>query len=185
MFRRHGNHWVQQQKLLPPADAGSSFGSAVAINGDVILVGAPTSEPEGVFGAPSPDSHIASGNVYAFVRSHGAWNFATKLPRPTPAQDLQYWQFGLRILTEGDRAIISAGEFPSFLWADGVAFVYERSGNTVQPTALARFRDTHSMALAGRQLLLGSPYEGEEINEPFFVTAIGSADVYALPPTSH
>ncbi|HUF09018.1 MAG TPA: T9SS type A sorting domain-containing protein [Rhodothermales bacterium] len=48
VFRREGDTWVQEQKLLPDdGDANDRFGRSVAISDDVAIVGAPSAEGSG------------------------------------------------------------------------------------------------------------------------------------------
>src|SRR5688572_5417010 len=67
-FRRNSSgNWVQAQKLVPavPADG---FGTAVAIDRDMILVGAPSVDLEGGDrGSLTPDFDIAGGAVFGFL----------------------------------------------------------------------------------------------------------------------
>jgi len=59
-----GTRWEPQQKLRASDGAtGDSFGAAVAVAGDVALVGAPNDDDHG------PDT----GAVYVFVRSGAVW----------------------------------------------------------------------------------------------------------------
>jgi hypothetical protein len=69
VFRRHGHHWRQHQKLLAiDGQPGDHFGSALSIQGNILAVGAP--------GRPSPDSSCdttPSGLAYVFKEQGGTW----------------------------------------------------------------------------------------------------------------
>ena len=91
---RHGTDmkWTAGGSLTVPAVAGGQFGSALALAGDLALVGAP-GEPSG-------------GVVYVFARSHdGNWTPAGTLP----AQGLvQGDGFGASVAIDGNRVAVGA-----------------------------------------------------------------------------
>lgn len=64
VFVRSAGVWSQQQKLIADdAASGDQFGFTVAIEGDTVVIGAPSDDD----GAPQ------SGSVYVFVRTGGIW----------------------------------------------------------------------------------------------------------------
>ena len=71
VFFRGGSGWTQQAKLLPniPA-AGDRFGTAVDVQGDRAVVGAPLKDSNGT----------DNGNVYIFSRSGSTWSPSGNLP---------------------------------------------------------------------------------------------------------
>lgn len=76
VFVRAGGTWSQQAKLTASdAAAGDAFGSAVGVDGDTLIVGAPFDE----------DAGFATGAIYVFVRSGGVWTEAQKLVAEFPA----------------------------------------------------------------------------------------------------
>ncbi len=61
VFRRSGTAWVQRQKIVPAGLVPTEdFGTSVAINSSMIIVGAPRVDPEGD-GYGEPADHVASG----------------------------------------------------------------------------------------------------------------------------
>ena len=71
VFTRTGTTWTQQQKLTAgDGTASDEFGNAVAIQGDIIAVGAHFADLP---------SNAASGSVYLFRRSGTAWTPTQKL----------------------------------------------------------------------------------------------------------
>lgn len=97
VFRRQGNGlYAEEARLQSPSGLwGDMFGMAVAVRGDIALVGAP-----GVAGGGTDDM----GVVYAYRRSGGAWlPEATLYPRCISPQRSQ---FGRRIAFDGTRALI-------------------------------------------------------------------------------
>ncbi|MBS1788625.1 MAG: hypothetical protein JST85_12930 [Acidobacteria bacterium] len=74
VFVRHAANWTQQQKLM--ADDGASvdfFGSAVALSGDTIVVGAENDEIGEIVG------NLGQGSAYVFARSGTVWAQHQKL----------------------------------------------------------------------------------------------------------
>src|SRR5262245_47543348 len=70
VFTRSGGAWTQQQKLIASDPAASgTFGRALALNGDTLMVGA-YSDNAGIF---------QQGSVYVFTRSNGVWTQQQKL----------------------------------------------------------------------------------------------------------
>ncbi len=71
VFVRSGSTWSQQAKLLPTAAGPTvvAFGRSVALDGDVVVVGAPS---ESTFGT-------GVGAVYVFERSGTAWTQVAKI----------------------------------------------------------------------------------------------------------
>ena len=64
VFRLQGGQWVQEQKLIgSEAQPGDAFGASVALDGEVLVVGAP---------GPT-DGGTQSGSVYLFEPLLGNW----------------------------------------------------------------------------------------------------------------
>lgn len=76
VFRYNGSSWIQQQKLVPfdPA-AGDNYGYAVAIDGNVIVVGSYLDDDLG----PS------TGSAYVYRYNGSSWVFEQKLLPPRPS----------------------------------------------------------------------------------------------------
>src|SRR5260370_14004625 len=79
VFVRSGGSWAQQAKLVDPALASPSsvFGSALALSGDTLAVGA------GAEAAPS-------SSVYVYQHYADAWSLQTHLPPPPHAAGLGF-----------------------------------------------------------------------------------------------
>lgn len=96
VFVRTAAGWAQQAKLTA-ADAASSdhFGSAVAISGDTVVVGAPMDDDRGT----------SSGSAYVFTRSSGVWTQTAKLTAPDGVLEDR---FGSAVAVSGDTALVGA-----------------------------------------------------------------------------
>lgn len=111
-----GRAQVVEQAVLAAQDgtARSAFGSALAIEGDRIMVGAPDDDEQAV----------DAGAVYVFERRpHFGWVEVAKLTATHPASGAH---FGRSLSLSGDRVLIGAGNFFVDPNPD-LAYVFERS----------------------------------------------------------
>ncbi|RMF46645.1 MAG: hypothetical protein D6755_06390, partial [Anaerolineae bacterium] len=154
VYIRSGASWLLQARLTADSPhAGDSFGLAVAIDGDTILVGAP-----GYDGEATTDS----GAAYLFTRTGLTWKQRAILRPASPADGDN---FGVSVALSGDTALVGAdGRDLTYLPDVGAAYVFIRSGNEwVQQAQLlpsevevgAQFGA--SVALDGRRALVGAP----------------------------
>ena len=118
VFRLHGSTWVEEQELLPSADAGSAaFGSSVSIRGDVILIGA---RSEGY------------GSAYVFRYDGEAppgsrWVLEQKLLASDP-NGIE--QFGKSVAVDGDTVVIGAWVSNAGGPGSGAAYVFRFNPRT-------------------------------------------------------
>lgn len=96
IFERDGDRWQRRAKVF--ADSGrknDKFGSGVATNGNIVIVGAPTRNEDG----------FASGAAYGFARIDGVWQAKKKVVPRDGAKDLH---FGFSVgISENTVAIVS------------------------------------------------------------------------------
>ena len=117
IFRREGASWVQEAKLTASdGAAGDNFGySAVAISGDLAIVGAYADDDKGA----------ASGSAYVFRREGASWVQEYKLlPDDGASGDF----FGKSVAIFGDRAIVGAPEDDDKGEGSGSVYVFRREG---------------------------------------------------------
>ena len=116
-FVRNGATW-SQEAILVPGDASfdDDFGSAVSLRGDVVLIGSPKDDDQG----------LDSGSAYRFQRAGpGAWFEAGKMSEPTGGADDR---FGNDVALDGE------DNFVASIWDDdngfdsGSAFVFTFAG---------------------------------------------------------
>ena len=96
IFKRSGNTWQQDVKLLP--DDGASydqFGTSVSISGDYAIVGAIGDDDNGNY----------SGSAYVFKRDGDTWRQIAKLRDEDGRHDAT---FGASVAISGDYAIVGA-----------------------------------------------------------------------------
>ncbi len=120
VFTSSGTKWSQQQELTATdGAAGDEFGSAVAIDGDTAVIGAPD---HGATVGP-----YYAGTAYAFVRNGNAW---TQQQAFTAAAGQQMIEFGTSVAVSGDTAVVgSIGQSisPGEVISAGDAYVFVRS----------------------------------------------------------
>jgi hypothetical protein len=111
-YQRTGGVWVGSGQLVPAdGNIGDRFGDAVALEGDLALVGAPYKHT----GAPR------SGAAYVFERQGSSWVQVGELLDPTPHEDDL---FGSVVALSGRRAAVSSWDNdPGF--SRGAVFVFE------------------------------------------------------------
>ncbi len=134
---------LAQTHYLKASNTGGfdSFGSAVAISGDTMVIGAPgeASGANVVNGNQELNTHEYSGAAYVFVRDGSTWTQQAYLkPSNTGAHD----DFGSAVDISGDTIIVGAlGEDSNATGVDGdatdnsalfagAAYVFVRSGTT-------------------------------------------------------
>lgn len=143
---------VHSEKLLAfDGHELHSFGSAVGVDGDWIIVGA----------IHDFDLGTASGAAYAYQRRGAGWQFVHKFSGHDTSQSDT---FGGTIALEQSTCVIGAtSEFPNGIAAAGAVYVFERVGTQwietqklVATPAIANATFGWSMALDGNRLLVGA-----------------------------
>ncbi len=116
VFGRSGGLWGQEAKLLP-SDGGEDFaiGAAVAIDGDVIVVGAPW--------AATPSGN--TGAVYVFRFEVSAWVEEAKL---IPSDGAIADRFGSSVEVSGDHVLVGAPHRDEVGEISGAAYLFEFDG---------------------------------------------------------
>ncbi|MBS1788050.1 MAG: putative Ig domain-containing protein [Acidobacteria bacterium] len=164
VFVRNGTTWTQQQKLsASDGQLGAHFGTAVALDGNTALVGAPDYQSQPLL--------LTTGAAYVFVRNGTAWTQQKQL--------LAYGsdggdQFGASVAVDGDTALIGApGKDLSSVGIphpdQGSAYIFRRNGadwvqgnplNSILNGGQAGDAFGNSVALSGDTALIGSYLSG-------------------------
>jgi hypothetical protein len=163
-------------------DANDGFGSAIAISGDTLVVGAPgeSSDAIGVDGEQGNNSASGAGAAYVFQRSEigndTIWQQQAYLKASNTEQgDL----FGGSVAISGDTLVVAAErEDSSATGVDGAqddnsttdsgaAYLFLRSGGLWQQQAYLKASNTDAfdafgfvVALSGTTAMIGAPAEG-------------------------
>jgi hypothetical protein len=146
--------WDQQQEILASdATAFDSFGTAVAIDIDTVVVGAPGK----TFGANSQQ-----GASYVFARSGTAWTQQGELVASDPGSGDR---FGTSVAVKGNTSIVGAcSKTVAANLAQGAVYVFARTGNIWSQTQEITASDGQhfdsfgsAVALDGTTALIGAP----------------------------
>jgi hypothetical protein len=131
VFRWDGSSWVEEAELVASdGGTGETFGNAVAVSGDVIVVGA-------------PDDNIGFGfdvgSAYVYRWDGAAWNEEQKLQLiPGATSD----NFGSDVAIDGDRIVVGTPLDDSVMHMDsGSASVFEYDGSSWGQTKLLTVLD--------------------------------------------
>ena len=128
------------------------FGSAVSIDGDVIVVGALEADTEG---------GINAGAAYVYRLDGSTWEFEAKL---TASDGFEGDLFGATVAVSGDVIIVGAWQVTVVEQHQGAAYVFRRIGSAwVEEAKLVASDPGHwfhfgeSIALDGDVALVGAP----------------------------
>ena len=159
VFRRDGDQWIEQGKLLPSDGAlEDQFGRSVAIDGEVIVVGAPQL---------STFQGAGYGAAYVFRRNDrgtphdsadDTWAEEAKLTAPNPAGGDG---FGLSVAISGDCIVVGK---PGYEFSMGAAHVFRR---------LTAVNWVHEGALVGSETRPGDAF-GNSVSVDADLIAVGS-----------
>ena len=153
IFVRVGHKWHRQATLVDPGNQGPDYGAAVALWGNIALVGAA--------GGPSSSGQ---GLTFVFQRTGSRWRQQAKLRDPARKDGDN---FGTAVAIWKDTAVIGA----PYANLCGVAYAFRKSrgkwseiAKLVQPgPAKCKALDLFgwSVAAFGTTALVSAPYEGE------------------------
>jgi len=154
------------------------LGYSVAVDGDTLVVGAPSESGSGAGVNPavggSSGASGGSGAAYVFVRNGGAWTQQAYLKATQPGFGDQ---FGISVAVSGDRIIVGAPYEDSgqagpqglgvlldeTVPVAGAAYVYVRSGSTWTPDQVlkgiphASDQFGQSVGVSGETFVVGAP----------------------------
>ena len=183
VFVRAGGIWTQQA-YLKASNTGSDdyFGSAVAISGNTVVVGAGTesSDATGINGDQSNNNASSSGAVYVFVRNGVTWSQQAYVKASnTDAGD----RFGISIGISDDTLVVGAlrddsnatgvngNDSDNSVLESGAAYVFVRSGSTWSQQAYLKASNTgagdffgYAVAVSGDTIVAGAWQEDSPSN---------------------
>ena len=154
---------VETKLTSPNGQQGDQFGVAVAIQGDVAVVGAP--------GATN-----GTGAAYVFQKTTTGWQFDQQLPvNPSGASF-----FGSSVAIDGDRIVVGAPGDESFDVGAGAAYVFVHAPGKWTPEAKLIGSENSafdnfgiSVAIKGDTIVCGA-FGNSDLNQ----TEVGSAYVF-------
>jgi len=151
VFRYDGASWVEEARLVAPdEDQEDLFGSAVAIDGPIALVGAPGDED---------GFSVNRGSVYVFRFDGTSWNEEAKL---TPSNGRSGAFFGYGVALDGTTAVVGSSDEESYVFTyNGTSWVEEAilfaSDNLLLDIGFSQ----RTVAIDGTTLLFGAPRDDE------------------------
>ncbi|HET7842912.1 MAG TPA: hypothetical protein VFL14_02085 [Xanthomonadales bacterium] len=154
VFRRNGADWpLVRVVTAPDAAPGDNFGASVALEGDVLFVGAPLRDQPGVA--------ANRGAVYTFTRGLDDWPFAAVTTAAGAAADAR---FGSALALDASRLLVGATRDAPAGVAHGSATLFARAGATlsaprvlVPPGGAAGDSFGAAVALGTATVLVGAP----------------------------
>ncbi len=175
VFFRSGTTWTQQA-YLKAANAGSGdlFGSAVAIHGDTVVVGAP-GEGSGD-GQPTNNAAVGAGAAYVYLRTGTSWVQQSYL-KASNAQANDYFGSSVAVSLDGiavgatreySKATgINGSQTDNSMFFAGAVYLYSRAAGVWKQEAYVKASNTDSadefgdrVALSGDTLVVGAMKEG-------------------------
>ena len=182
VFRRSGGEWAEETRLIPPdLVENDELGSAVAVSGDVAIIGAWNHGNRGSV----PDG-TGAAYVYRFDSQTGSWDLEQKLVS-TETFPGDRDRFGFAVTLQGDVALIgtSPARLNGSLGHSG-CYVFRFDQNSwiadpkIVPPVTSVISLGGSVALHGNTVLIGAPFDwpsGERCPFPM-ICHTGSAFLY-------
>jgi hypothetical protein len=208
VFVRNGTTWSQQAYLKASNTGNDSFGRAVAVSGDTVVVGAyhEDSDASGVNGDESNNDFIQSGAAYVFVRNGTNWSQQAYLK----ASDSDWGdEFGWSVAASGETIVVGAyredggatgingDDTDNSAAGAGAAYVFVRNGTTWSQQAYLKASNSqvldqfgHSVGISDDTIAVGAWREdsnatgvdGDQANNS--VSVAGAAYVFVRNGTS-
>ncbi len=178
VYRRTGTIWEKEAYLKAPnTDAGDGFGQALALDGDVLVVGAPGEDSiaTGVGGNPADNTSAGAGAAYVYRRTGTTWAFEAYLKASnTDAGD----GFGNAVAIAGNTIAVGApsedssaagingNQTDNTAGSAGAVYVFTRVGSAWGQQAYVKASNAGggdkfgtSVALNSNTLAVGAPDE--------------------------
>lgn len=177
VFTRSGATWSQQAYIKASNTAGDSFGTALALDGTTLAVGAQfeSGDATGVGGDDTNAGAASSGAAYVFHYDGMAWSQQAYVKASnTGIGD----QFGYSVALDGDRLVVGASREASnatgvdgdgsdnSVSQSGAAYLYARDGGAWSYQAYFKASNTgmsdrfgRRSAVSGELVAIGAGYE--------------------------
>jgi Tol biopolymer transport system component len=165
VYHRSGVNWQTEATITLPSETPSGHLSAVAVAGDVLLLG-----DEAYSSDPADDNR---GRVFVYTRRDGIWSPGGML-QPDDGQKNDY--FGCAIDFDGTTAVIAACSLGRADVADR-AYIFRFDGQTwtqaarLDPSLGDEIFDITSVAFDGDRVLLGASQRLYQFLPPFLGAA--------------
>ena len=162
VFKYESGQWIEEQQLVPiDGLQNDAFGTAVAMDQDLIIIGAPQVAISFV-----PGAEQRRGSVYIFRFDGTQWIQESKLQQSDIAQ---YTRFGGSVAVSGSRVAIGARYFPTELTTTSgraYTYIYESGAWVLENRFQPPDNDVRTfgikVALNEDELLIGAPDTGNQ-----------------------
>lgn len=158
---------VETKLTAPDAELGDEFGRAVAVQGNIAVIGAPNEASAG----------SGSGAAYVFEKTSSGWQFQQKLIAHDPSPSSF---FGGSVAVDGDRIVVGAYGDPNTGLFAGAAYVFVRVLGKWTPEAKLTGTENSafdsfgvSVAIKGERIVCGA-FGNSDFNQ----SEVGSAYVF-------
>ena len=172
VFERSGNGWTQVAELIASDGAsGDMFGQAVAVSGDIVVVGAPGDDNE---------RGVNAGAAYIFLRGSMGWSEQARIIASDGALEDQ---FGSAVTIDGSTVAIGSPSADTPAGQDaGKVYLYEESGPQWLEQVIISLVDGaqedlfgFSMALENTTLAIGAPEPSSKTGRVYVFEQVGPA----------
>ena len=109
IVQRLDNGLVGSPSVINPgasAEAGAHFGASVAVEGDLMVIGAPEDDMTATENFPN-GGRTDSGRIYIYERSGNAWTLITTRTADAPVSNQR---FGTKLATDGTNIFVTSGQ---------------------------------------------------------------------------
>ncbi len=180
VFRKVGGVWIQEAYLKASnVSSRDKFGNAVAISGDLVVVGSPleSSIATGVNGNGADNTGHDSGAAYVFREVGGVWTQEAYLKASNTDRNDQFGT-SVAVSVSGNRVVVgSPREDSSATGVNGIgalddaadagaAYVFRKAGGVWSQEAYLKASTTdtwdsfgHSVAVSGDRVVIGAQNE--------------------------
>lgn len=167
LFKRRGLAYVPEAKLIAPdATPDAEFGRAVAIHGNMVIVGARFAQV---------GSLSKAGAVYVFRKAGRSWYLEAKITSPTPANEDN---FGRALAIHGDLLVVTARKEEINAPDVGAAYVFRHKGDSWIDEAKLTASDARTGDQFGQSIALTGDFIAVGANRADIGSNIDQGAVY-------
>ncbi|MDB6057261.1 MAG: hypothetical protein JWO95_1105, partial [Verrucomicrobiales bacterium] len=169
VYSKFGTNWIFQQQLVPvQATTNDLAGVAVAINNDLLAIGAP--------GFNTNPGTAGFGSVYIFQLTNGVWGEQARLTAPDGQRGDN---FGVSIALSGQSVVIGSS-FHSDLGAtnNGAVYVFDLTAIGWQLSGKLLPTDLTNNSFFGQRVAIS----GETLIAGASSSIVGNANTFAIAP---
>ena len=196
------DNWGQVKKIVASDRAANDyFGFSVAINGSLIVVGAPFEDHDAAGANPQTDA----GSIYIFSKNQGGADKWGQIKKKVSIEREDNYNLGNSVAINGNTIVAGAYRHAvddvanNYIFNAGAANIFRKDqggvnnwGEADKKVASDRGYNDYfgnSVAISGNDIVVGAPYEDDDIEETNNIADAGSAyffnscSAHTLPST--